>query len=101
MRLALRAQKSIDLICSTMTNPVTSGSFTTATWKGKPRMFVKHGVTHNQSRPAASLLMARLRVEGDGNEVAFSWNVGFHLPGLSADWFSPIHFPGLIVLRDA
>jgi hypothetical protein len=45
--------------------------------------------------------MARLRVEGDGNEVAFSWNVAFHLPHLPANGFPPIHFLGLVVLRYA
>ena len=64
-------------------------------------MSVEQGVAHNKGRPTASLLMARLRIEGNGNEVALSWNVGTQLPCLSADWFSPIDFPGLVVLGNA
>jgi hypothetical protein len=67
----------------------------------KTRMLVEQGVAHNQGRAAASLLMARTRVEGNGNEVPFSGNVGFHLPHLPANWFPPIDFPGLAVIRYA
>ena len=61
----------------------------------------RKGVAHNQSRPGASLLMSRLRVESNGNEVAFLRNIGCHLPNLSADGFSPVNFPGLVILWDA
>src|SRR5688572_26450097 len=66
----------------------------------KTRMFVKLSVAYNQCRPAASLLVARLRIEGYGNEVALFRDVGPHLPHLSADRYSPIDFPSLIVLGD-
>ena len=65
------------------------------------RMFIEQGIAHNQSRPAASLLMSRLRVESNGNKVAFLRNIGCHLPDLSADGFSPVNFPGFVILWDA
>jgi len=64
-------------------------------------MFIEQGVAHNQGRPAAPLLMSGLRVESDGNKVAFLRNIGCHLPDFSADGFSPVHFPGLVILWDA
>jgi hypothetical protein len=64
-------------------------------------MFIEQGVAHNQSRPAAPLLMSGPGAESNGNEVAFLRNIGCHLPDLSADGFSPAHFPGLVILWDA
>jgi hypothetical protein len=68
---------------------------------GETCMSVEQGVAHNYGRPAALLLMSRLRVERDGNEVTFLGNIARHLPVLSPNWLSPFNFFGLVILRDA
>ena len=68
---------------------------------GETCMFVEQVVAYNQGRPAAFLLMPRLRVKGDGDEVTFLRDVSCHLPVLSANWPSPVNFLWPIILRDA
>ncbi len=68
------------------------------TYDCKPCLLVKKGVTYDKRGAAASLLMTRLGIKGDGNKISLFRNVLCHLPGLSADWFTPINFSRLIVL---
>jgi hypothetical protein len=67
---------------------------------GKASMSVEQGVAHNQGGPATSLLMARLRVESDVNEITFLGNIVYHLPVLSPNWFPPFNFFRPVILRD-
>jgi hypothetical protein len=62
---------------------------------------VEQGIADNKHRTPTSLLMSKLRVKGDGNEVALLGKVSTHLPRLSTDWFSPLHFRALVVLGDS
>lgn len=64
-------------------------------------MLVEQSITDNEGRPAAFLLMARLRIERNGNEVAFSWNVAPQLPCLTADGVAPGDLLSGVTLGDA
>jgi hypothetical protein len=66
-------------------------------YNGETRMLVKRGVAYNQGRSSASLLMAGLRIEGYGNEVALLRDIRRHLPRLPADGFPPVNFLCLII----
>ena len=67
----------------------------------KTRMLVEEGIADNEGRPAAFLLVAGLRIEGNGDEVAFSWNVVTHLPRLTADRIAPSDFPFRVAFGDS
>jgi hypothetical protein len=61
------------------------------------RLFIKQGVAHHEGGAAPPLLMARLRIKGNGNKVPFLGKIGFHLPHLPANRLAPVNFSGLVV----
>jgi hypothetical protein len=63
---------------------------------GEAGLLVEQGVAYDKGRTTSFLLMTRLGVEGNGNEVPFLGSVRFHLPGLFARWLAPIHFFGFV-----
>ncbi len=68
---------------------------------GETGLFIEQRIAHDQSRTTSLLLMAGVRVEGNGDEIPLPRRVRFHLPGLSADRFAPIRFLGLVAPGDA
>jgi hypothetical protein len=64
---------------------------------GKARMLIKLSFAHDQRRSPAPLLVTRLGIKGNGNEVAFFRDVRLHLPNLSASRIAPVDFISLII----
>lgn len=62
---------------------------------------VEKGIADNERRTPTSLFVSGLRIKCDGNELALLGNVTAHLPSLSTNWFSPLHFRTLVVLRNS
>jgi hypothetical protein len=67
----------------------------------KTRVLVEEVVADHEGRPTPALLVARLRVEGEGNEVPLPRDILRHLPDLSADRGPPVELFRLVVLWDA
>jgi hypothetical protein len=62
---------------------------------------VEQGIADNKRRTPTSLLVSGLRVKSDRNEVALLGKVSTHLPHLSTDGFSPLHFRAFVGLGDS
>jgi hypothetical protein len=71
------------------------------THDAKTRVPVEKIVADHEGRPTSTLLVARLRVEGKGNEVPLPRDILRHLPDLPADRISPVELFRLVVLGDA
>jgi hypothetical protein len=64
-------------------------------------MSVEEVIADDKRGPTPTLLVIRLRVEGQRNEVPLPRDILRHLPDLTADGMPPIEFFRLVVLGDA
>jgi hypothetical protein len=64
------------------------------------RVPVEEVVADHESRPTPTLLVTRLRVEGEGNEVSLPRDINRHLPDLAADRIPPVELFRPVVLGD-
>ena len=53
-------------------------------------MRVEEILADHEGGTTASLLVARLGVEGEGDQIALPWHVGCHLPHLATDGWPPV-----------